>query len=119
MEDTVEMGHALANDATSDASKYAVDEKVMKLKEHWESVCFKFNAQKRSLNDLNEDWSALEELKLQLESWIQSAENHFTLPSSKESGSTVTDLEEQLLKHKVTFVAFSYPFKCMHNLICW
>ncbi len=116
LEDTVEMGAAVANEATSEATKYAVDDKITKLKEHWESVCLKFTGQKRMLQDMNEEWSSFEELRMQLEGWIRNAEVYFSDASAKEPGSTVTELEEHLHKHKVVLLPPSSLFFAILSL---
>ena len=94
------MGAALSNEA-NESSKFAIDDEINKLKEHWESVLMKFQVQRQLLQDISEDWGTYEDLKRQLVKWIQTADGYYAEVGSKEPGSTVTELEEQLVKHKV------------------
>ena len=100
LEETIEMGAALSNEA-NESSKFAIDDEINKLKEHWESVLMKFQVQRQLLQDISEDWGTYEDLKRQLVKWIQTADGYYAEVGSKEPGSTVTELEEQLVKHKV------------------
>ncbi len=104
LEDTVEMGAAMATNTTDESMKYSIDDRINKLKAHWEQLCLKLNGQKKLLHDINEDWSAFEDLRIQLDSWIRDAEAYYVEAAKKELGSTVTELEEHLLKHKVCSV---------------
>ena len=94
------MGAALSNDA-SESSKFAIDDKISGLKDHWERVGLKFRSQKSSYQDATEQWGTYEDLRGQLFQWVQSADSYYADAGSKEPGSTVTELEEQLIQHKV------------------
>ena len=94
------MGAALSNDA-SESSKFAIDDKISRLKDHWEAVSLKFRSQKKLYQDITEHWGAYEDLRGQLIQWAQSADSYYADAGSKEPGSTVTELEEQLIQHKV------------------
>ena len=100
LEETIEMGAALSNES-NESSKFAIDDEISKLKEHWESVLLKFQMQRKLLQDISEDWGVYEDHKRQLIKWIQTADGYYSEVGSKEPGSTVTELEEQLVKHKV------------------
>ena len=104
LEDTVEMGAALSMEATSEAAKYAIDDKIIKLKEHWESVWEKVVGQMAMLDNLMEEWRRFSGLRIQLETWMETAEVHLSDSASKDFGNTVTDIEKQLQKHKVCVI---------------
>ncbi|XP_065057528.1 dystrophin-like isoform X3 [Rhopilema esculentum] len=99
LEETTELGAALSNDA-SESSKFAIDDKIIKLKEHWEAVTFKFRSHRHQSQELVEHWGTYEDLRGQLVRWLQSAEKYFSSDGAKDPGSTVTELEEQLMQHK-------------------
>ena len=105
LEETTELGAALSNDA-SESSKFAIDDKIIKLKEHWEAVTFKFRSHRQQSLELIEHWGTYEDLRGQLVQWLQSAEKYFSGDGAKDPGSTVTELEEQLMQHKVQIFSF-------------
>ena len=57
--------------------------------------------------DISEQWGTYEDLRGQLIRFIQTADAYYADNGSKEPGSTVTELEEQLMQHKVCAITCS------------
>ena len=53
LEDAIEMGAALNMDTADESVKYVTDDKVSKLKEHWETVFEKIGTNIKRLEQLN------------------------------------------------------------------
>ena len=51
-DDTIEMGAALNMESTNEAVNYAIDDRVSKLKDHWEVVWDKVMARREMLDQL-------------------------------------------------------------------
>ncbi|XP_057306952.1 utrophin-like isoform X3 [Hydractinia symbiolongicarpus] len=98
LEDIIEMAAALNMECDNESLNYAVDDKISKLKEHWETVWEKVIGQRHSLEKLIGDWRRYNELRLQLDNWLYKAE--VQLSENRKVGTTVTELEEQQVKHK-------------------
>lgn len=111
------MGAALSSNA-SESSKFAIDDKISKLKEHWESVSLKFRSQKKWYQDMMEQWGTYEDLRRQLIQWVQSADGYYADAGSKEPGSTVTELEEQLMQHKVCALYLLHLHRILWYVYC-
>ena len=100
LDEIAEMGHALAEDADKEEDKFLIDNKVSRLKEHWQGVAEKSSAWRSQIDFLLEEWRRYVGLRQELLEWACKAE----VTAGREEnlyGYTVSELEEQIEKHKV------------------
>ncbi|XP_065653209.1 utrophin-like isoform X2 [Hydra vulgaris] len=111
LEDVIEMGAALTMYSKNESFNYATDDKITKLKERWDIVSKKIESQKAMFEQLNRDLRRCNLIITQVDNWIHKAGSQ--LNERLKVGSTVTELENQLSKHKVfqeELIAFSEQF---------
>nr|XP_012563309.1 unnamed protein product [Hydra vulgaris] len=111
LEDVIEMGAALTMNSKNESFNYATDDKITKLKERWDIVSKKIESQKAMFEQLNRDLRRCNLIITQVDNWIHKAGSQ--LNERLKVGSTVTELENQLSKHKVfqeELLAFSEQF---------
>ena len=73
-----------------------------KLKEHWENIVENSTVWRGQIDYLMEEWKRFVELREELLEWIRKAEAYLEREETV-YGYTVSELEEQIDKHKVNF----------------
>ena len=76
---------------------------VSKLKGHWETIVDNSTVWRGQIDYLMEEWKRFVELREELLEWIRKAEAYLERDESV-YGYTVSELEEQMDKHKVILV---------------
>ena len=79
---------------------------MSKLKGHWESIAYNSTVWGGQIDYLVEEWKRFVELREELLEWMRKAETYL---ESNETvyGYTVSELEDQIDKHKVSYLALS------------
>jgi Zn-dependent M32 family carboxypeptidase len=103
------MGHSLSEEADKHEDKLIIDKKVQKLKEHWENVEDKSTVWRGKIDYLLEEWKRYVELREELVDWLRKAEMYLKKEENPYNY-TVSDLDEQINKHKVYRVSESLIF---------
>lgn len=99
-DEIAEMGHSLSEEAENHEDKMIIDRKVSKLKEHWENVQDNSTVWRGQIDYLLEEWKRYVELREELVEWLRKAEVYLKKEENPYNY-TVSDLDEQINKHKV------------------
>lgn len=89
---------------------------MSKLKGHWESIANNSTVWRGQIDYLLEEWKRFVELREELLEWMRKAETYL---ESNETvyGYTVSELEDQMDKHKVSNLALNRVLLCGKALV--
>ena len=106
LDEIAEMGHSLAEEAVKKEDQFLIDDKVSRLKDHWQAVAKKSTDWKVQIDFMMEEWRRYLELREELLQWTRKSEASLERDDNL-YGYTVSELEEQIEKHKVRLLVSS------------
>ncbi|XP_077976931.1 dystrophin-like isoform X2 [Glandiceps talaboti] len=98
LDELIHKGEHLKAESQSERDRQVLDEKVTKLKEHWNDAVSKVTSRKNQLDNMLEDSHQFHEWKDELNNWLIKMEE--TMEDYSDVGQTVDILEMQLDRHR-------------------